>query len=165
MRFEAGRRRRRMIKGTIARTGGHTMRQGLCPGFAPQDCQTSRRSTVMCALPRVIAVTTEYQSDSSSKRPQASVVSAARPPTHRWHGAVVAATVEPSALDNRSFHISVRRSARAIRAPVASISRCRCRDSPSRPATITTRFENRSPLVSDSACSLQPVVCSLPSEC
>jgi len=35
----------------------------------------------MCALPRAIAVTTEYQRDSSSKRPRASVVFAAPPPT------------------------------------------------------------------------------------
>jgi len=35
----------------------------------------------MCALPRATAVTTVYQRDSSSKRPRASVVSAARPPT------------------------------------------------------------------------------------
>jgi len=37
----------------------------------------------MCALLRATAVTTVYQRDSSSKRPRASVVSAARPPT-RW---------------------------------------------------------------------------------
>jgi len=37
----------------------------------------------MCALPRAIAVTTVYQRDSSSKRPRASVVFAARPPTRR----------------------------------------------------------------------------------
>jgi len=35
----------------------------------------------MCALPRATAVTTEYQRDSSSKRPRSSVVSAARAPT------------------------------------------------------------------------------------
>jgi hypothetical protein len=35
----------------------------------------------MCALPRVTAVTSEYQRDSSSKRHRSSVVSAARPPT------------------------------------------------------------------------------------
>jgi len=35
----------------------------------------------MCARPRVTAVTTVYQSDSSSKRPRSSVVSAAAPPT------------------------------------------------------------------------------------
>jgi len=37
----------------------------------------------MCALPRVTAVTTVYQRDSSSKRPRSSVVSAARAPTCR----------------------------------------------------------------------------------
>jgi len=36
----------------------------------------------MCALPQVIAVTTVYQRDSSSKRPRSSVVSAARAPTY-----------------------------------------------------------------------------------
>jgi len=35
----------------------------------------------MCALLRAAAVTTEYQRDSSSKRPRSSVVSAARAPT------------------------------------------------------------------------------------
>jgi len=35
----------------------------------------------MCALPRATAVTTEYQRDSSSKRPRSSVVFAARAPT------------------------------------------------------------------------------------
>jgi len=34
----------------------------------------------MCALPRATAVTTEYQRDSSSKRPRSSVVFAARAP-------------------------------------------------------------------------------------
>jgi len=43
----------------------------------------------MCALPRVTAVTTVYQSDSSSKRPRSSVVFAARVRRHirgptRW---------------------------------------------------------------------------------
>src|SRR6478672_4383002 len=67
-----------MIRGTIARIGGDTMRQGSPPGFAKLDCLTSRRSTVMCALPRPTAVTTEYQRDSSSKRPRSSVVLAVR---------------------------------------------------------------------------------------
>src|SRR5205807_10249205 len=45
---------------------------------------SSRRNTVMRALLRAIAVTTGYQSDSSSKRPESSVVFAAREPTpHR----------------------------------------------------------------------------------
>jgi hypothetical protein len=70
-----------MIRGTIARIGGDTMRQGPRPGFALLDCPTSRRSTVMCALLRATVLTTVYQRDSSSKRPRASVVSAARPPT------------------------------------------------------------------------------------
>src|SRR5436190_2704010 len=46
------------------------------------DCTSSRRSTVMCALLRVTAVTTVYQRDSSSKRPRSSVVSAVRAPTY-----------------------------------------------------------------------------------
>ena len=54
------------------------MRYGHSSQLAPQDCTSSRRSTVMCALPRAIAVTTGYQGDSSSKRPRSSVVSAAR---------------------------------------------------------------------------------------
>jgi hypothetical protein len=52
------------------------MRYGHVSQLAPLDCTSSRRSTVMCALPRVLAVTTEYQRDSSSKRPRWSVVSA-----------------------------------------------------------------------------------------
>jgi hypothetical protein len=72
-----------MIRGTIVRIGGRTMRTGRTSQLATQDCTSSRRSTVMCALPRAIAVTTVYQRDSSSKRPRASVVFAARPPTRR----------------------------------------------------------------------------------
>ena len=74
-----GPRRRRMIRGTIARTGGLGMRYGHPSQLATLECTSSRRSTVMCALPRATAVTTVYQRDSSSKRPRASVVFAARP--------------------------------------------------------------------------------------
>ena len=70
-----------MIRGTIARIGELAMRHGPWSQFATLDCTSSRRSTVMRALPRVTAVTTEYQRDSSSKRPRSSVVSAIRPPT------------------------------------------------------------------------------------
>src|SRR4029079_1765533 len=76
-----GPRRRRMIRGTIARIGGLTMRYGHLSQLATLDCTSSRRSTVMCALPRAIARTTDYQRDPSSKRPRSSVVSAARAPT------------------------------------------------------------------------------------
>jgi len=78
MRFRDGPRRRRMIRGTIVRIGELTMRYGLLSQLATLDCTSSRRSTVMCALPRATAVTTVYQRDSSSKRPRASVVSAVR---------------------------------------------------------------------------------------
>ena len=81
MRFGDGPRRRRMIRGTIARIGELAMRYGHPSQLATLDCTSSRRSTVMCALPRATAVTTVYQRDSSSKRPRASVVSAARVPT------------------------------------------------------------------------------------
>jgi len=82
MRFDDGPRRRRMTRGTIQRTGEQRMRRGRGrPRLATLDCPPSRRSTVMCALPRAIAVTTEYQRDSSSKRPRSSVVFAARAPT------------------------------------------------------------------------------------
>ena len=67
-----------MIRGTIARIGDLAMRYGRPSQLATLDCTSSRRSTVMCALPRVTAVTTEYQRDSSSKRPRSSVVFAAR---------------------------------------------------------------------------------------
>ena len=73
--------RRRMDLGTIQRIGGLVMRYGCGSQLAPLDCTSSRRSTVMCALLRATAVTTEYQRDSSSKRPRSSVVSAARAPT------------------------------------------------------------------------------------
>src|SRR5499426_2309153 len=69
-----------MIRGTIVRIGGLCMRYGLSSQLARLDCTSSRRSTVMCALPRAIAVTTEYQRDSSSKRPRPSVVFAIRAP-------------------------------------------------------------------------------------
>ena len=86
MRFGDGPRRRRMIRGTIARIGELAMRYGHPSQLATLDCTSSRRSTVMCALPRATAVTTVYQRDSSSKRPRASVVSAARAPTRpRYH--------------------------------------------------------------------------------
>jgi hypothetical protein len=82
-RGRTGPRRRRMIRGTIVRIGELAMRYGHLSQLAPLDCTSSRRSTVMCALPRATAVTTEYQRDSSSKRPRSSVVSAARAPTRR----------------------------------------------------------------------------------
>ena len=66
-----GPRRRRMIRGTILRTGEITMRSGRQRSqLASLDCTSSRRSTVMCALPRSGTVTTVYQRDSSSKRPR-----------------------------------------------------------------------------------------------
>src|SRR6266849_7153915 len=73
-----GPRRRRMIRGTIVRIGELTMRYGQPSQLATLDCTSSRRSTVMCALPRAIAVTTVYERDSSSKRPRSSVVFADR---------------------------------------------------------------------------------------
>jgi hypothetical protein len=73
-----GPRRRRMIRGTIARIGELAMRYGHPSQLAILDCTSSRRSTVMRALPRATVVTTEYQRDSSSKRPRSSVVSAVR---------------------------------------------------------------------------------------
>jgi len=78
MRFGDGPRRRRMIRGTIARIGDLVLRYGSQSQLATLDCTSSRRSTVMCALPRATAVTTVYQRDSSSKRPRSSVVFAAR---------------------------------------------------------------------------------------
>jgi hypothetical protein len=78
MRFADGPRRRRMIRGTIARIGELALRYGDLSQLATLDCTSSRRSTVMCALLRAIAVTTVYQRDSSSKRPRPSVVFAAR---------------------------------------------------------------------------------------
>jgi hypothetical protein len=81
MRFGDGPRRQRMIRGTIARIGELAMRHGHSSQLATLDCTSSRRSTVMCALPRATAVTTVYQRDSSSTRPRPSVVFAARAPT------------------------------------------------------------------------------------
>ncbi len=76
--------RRRMDLGTIQRIGGLVMRYGLRSQLAPLDCTSSRRSTVMCALLRATVVTTEYQRDSSSKRPKSSVVLVARFRRSRW---------------------------------------------------------------------------------
>ena len=76
-RFGDGPRRRRMIRGTIVRIGVAPMRYELRFQLASADCTSSRRSTVMCALPRGTVVTTVYERDSSSKRPRTSVVSAA----------------------------------------------------------------------------------------
>ena len=72
-----GPRRRRAIRGTIVRIGELAVRYGHPSQLASLDCTASRRSTVMRALLRVTAVTTEYQRDSSSKRPRPSVVLAA----------------------------------------------------------------------------------------
>ena len=52
------------------RIGDLDMRPGHLSQLATLDCTSSRRSTVMCALPRVTEVITVYQRDSSSKRPQ-----------------------------------------------------------------------------------------------
>src|SRR5687768_12088001 len=83
MRCGNGPRRRRMIRGTIARTGELAMRYGHVSQLATLDCTSSRRSTVMCALPQATVVTTVYQSDSSSNRrvgvPQARRAYAAKP--------------------------------------------------------------------------------------
>ena len=70
MRFGDGPRRWRMIRGTNERIGGLAMRYGLRSQRAPLDCTSSRRSTVMRALPWATGVTTGYQRDSSSKRPE-----------------------------------------------------------------------------------------------
>src|SRR2546422_9688800 len=104
MRFGDGPRRRRMIRGTIARIGELALRYGSLSQLATLDCTSSRRSTVMCALPRVTVVTTVYQRDSSSKRPRPSVASAARAPTReKPYGT--------TGLDNGSFHIRLARGA------------------------------------------------------
>jgi hypothetical protein len=59
-----------MKVGTTPRTRERAMQQGKEPTvFAPLEGGTSRRSTVMRALRRIAGVTSEYQSDSSSKRP------------------------------------------------------------------------------------------------
>ena len=55
------------------RTGERGLRYGFRSQLASVDCTSSRRSTVMCALLWATSVTTEYQRDSSSKRPLSSV--------------------------------------------------------------------------------------------
>ena len=82
--------------GTNQRIGGLVMRYGLRSQRAPLDCTSSRRSTVMRALPRVTGVTTGYQRDSSSKRPVSSVTLAARA-THRPGEATAAMDAEERA--------------------------------------------------------------------
>jgi hypothetical protein len=69
--------------GTTQRIGDLTLRYGLRSQLAPLDCTSSRRSTVMCALSRATGIITEYQRDSSSKRPMLSVASAVRWPPDR----------------------------------------------------------------------------------
>ena len=64
--------------GTNQRIGGLVMRYGFRSQRAPLDCTSSRRSTVMRALPWATGVTTGYQRDSSSKRPMSSVTLVAR---------------------------------------------------------------------------------------
>jgi hypothetical protein len=121
-RVSDGPRRRRMIRGTIVGIGDLTMRYGRPSQLATLDCTSSRRSTVMCALPRATAVTTVYQRDSSSKRPRSSVVSAARALTRASPGGcqtagayvgklslagrVPVAAARRWGLDRGSFHIS-----------------------------------------------------------
>ena len=126
MRFGDGPRRRRMIRGTIVRIGELELRYGHLSQLAPLDCTSSRRSTVMCALPRATAVTTVYQRDSSSKRPR--FVRRLRGPTADEEPAETAEAVDAgerahsflentetfstvttgilSGIDNGSFHIS-----------------------------------------------------------
>ncbi len=71
-----------MHSGTIPRMGDQATRHdATASGLATEEGSSSRRSTVMCARPQTTEATTEYQSDSSSKRPLWSVVLAARPPT------------------------------------------------------------------------------------
>jgi hypothetical protein len=71
--------------GTNQRIGELVMRHGLWSQRAPLDCTSSRRSTVMRALPWATRVTTEYQRDSSSKRPISSVTLAARRLYRPWN--------------------------------------------------------------------------------
>jgi len=70
--------------GTNQRIGGLVMRYGLRSQRAPLDCTSSRRSTVMRALPWATRVTTGYQRDSSSKRPMSSVTLAWRARYRLW---------------------------------------------------------------------------------
>jgi len=70
--------------GTNQRIGELVMRYGTRSQRAPLDCTSSRRSTVMRALPRATGVTTGYQRDSSSKRPVSSVTLAARAYYRPW---------------------------------------------------------------------------------
>ena len=122
--------------GTNQRIGGLAMRYGLRSQLAPLDCTSSRRSTVMRALPRATGVTTGYQRDSSSKRPMSSVTLAARarPPVE------AAATVDAeerahSRLENDRtvFHSS------------------------HRPLTTGHSISARGPIPSAAACSRQSV--------
>ena len=71
--------------GTNQRIGGLAMRYGVRSQRAPLDCTSSRRSTVMRALPWATGVTTGYQRDSSSKRPMSSVTLVARALHRLWN--------------------------------------------------------------------------------
>jgi hypothetical protein len=77
MRSVDGPRRRRMIRGTIARISVLIMRHG--PDVPIRDLRLPVLPTKHCHVCSAApAVTTVYQRDSSSKRPRASVVSAVR---------------------------------------------------------------------------------------
>jgi hypothetical protein len=106
--------------GTIQRIGDLIMRYGFRSQLALLDCTSSRRSTVICALSRATEITTEYQRDSSSKRPMSSVALVARRSPARGNcrsrgrertrppllGKRKCRFPQlPQALDNRSFHI------------------------------------------------------------
>src|SRR5512134_3583412 len=111
-----------MSIGTNQRIGGLVMRHGPRSQRAPLDCTSSRRSTVMRALPWVTKVTTGYQRDSSSKRPMSSVTLVTRVSHRPWKlprlwtlkNAPTAASENDRTVfhsnhrpfDNRSFHIS-----------------------------------------------------------
>ena len=108
--------------GTNQRIGELVMRYGFQSQLAPLDCTSSRRSTVMRALPWATGVTTGYQRDSSSKRPMSSATLVARalhrpwklPPLRTLKNAPTAGCGKrknrfpqlPQVLDNRSFHIN-----------------------------------------------------------
>jgi hypothetical protein len=76
-----GGRRRRMRPGTIRRTRGSSLRQGVfSPGLANSDSVSSRRITVTAgSAPK--GVIREYENDSSSKRPASFVAFVPRAPT------------------------------------------------------------------------------------
>jgi hypothetical protein len=107
MRFDDGPRSRRMIRGTIAGPAGYARDTNI---VSTRDVSQHVLPTKHCHVCSV------YQRDSSSGRPRASVVSAARPPTRRSHVVRVASPPSKQGGSTGSFHIRINARSRSCSA-------------------------------------------------